>query len=1035
MKLNKTLKKVLAVVLSLAMVVTSITVYNTTAKAAADIPDGYTQLEEGWTTYGEIVGNNPSSAEKEPFSKWTVYSGNSWANVIVATKGGSDTEDEISIFVAQNWNMEEYGIQIARVFTDLTANKVYDYVINYTVAGEEKTYAKTGTADADGKVIASFGVGNLAAEGEYINVTSTSIKEADVSSEEKVKEHISSNENVAKGKAAFASSESAKTGGIGPAANVVDGNLTTRWAANKTDDNEYVGIDLGGVYSVSSVALVWEGAYASEYDVQVSTDGDNYSTVASKTATKNETLEIEFDEVEAQFVRILCKKAGTQWNCSIWEMGVFGTYLREGVTTKPIETEPVVDNSGYFTSVNNIAKGAVVTATSTDPLENGGNVLPANLTDGNMGTYWASWFTTHSAEEGYPAEYADNDNVVIDLGKAVDASTLEKIVIAWRTEATLPRKFSVEVSEDGETYTTAVAQTNLSWNDIEDKEHHIGGYTLSGLTGNVQYVKVNFSGDKAYGYQISEIAVIAETGLEEPSTDPSVEKPAAPAGLTNASAGDLNYYFAWQAVAGAESYNVYLNGNKIANVEGTSYDFDDELFAEYGSYTVEVTAVKGGVESDKSAPVTFDSEDPSVIKVTAGQVTVGDFGPQTFLTWTSVKGAVTYKIYMNDENTYATAPDGFVFDKEDRLDTTNAVAVPAGKTTYIVVAYGADGEIARGTVEVTYSEVETPPIDDDDYSNLDWKTAEGSDIAIAIKEDLSFQNVNFLDDGRVEAIVAIASGSHAVWPDFEDVTLNGEPISTAYYNLGAAFYVPADRAGLKAGYNVIEAKSTSNVQPSRIFHVIINYTPATTNTYTVTIDGEKVATVEEGKDYLLPATATIGYFDGTDMYKAGSTVTNVTSDLAFTTVNTEDLTVEVSKGAGMRLSNTLTTTGLRFKATVTSSVEGLVDSKAISTGMEIAVQDDNKSVDIPNTGWYNGAVGTYYGAVVDIALANYNRAFVAKAYVTVNYKDGSQSDEPIYSDASEARSAQAVAQKVLESGLYNDYTDMLNNFINGTAGN
>ena len=61
---------------------------------------------------------------------------------------------------------------------------------------------------------------------------------------------------------------------------------------------------------------------------------EEYNTVKAVTATKADTAEFVFDEaVDAQFVKILCKKDGFGYPYSIWEVGAFGTEKGEGVTT------------------------------------------------------------------------------------------------------------------------------------------------------------------------------------------------------------------------------------------------------------------------------------------------------------------------------------------------------------------------------------------------------------------------------------------------------------------------------------------------------------------------------------------------------------------------------------------------------------------------------------------------------------------------------------------------------------------------------
>ena len=156
-----------------------------------------------------------------------------------------------------------------------------------------------------------------------------------------IKTKLSSDSNIAKNKEAFASS------GVKTAKEAFDGNLGSRWIAETKNADEYVGVNLGKLYSLTSVAISWEGAYASEYEIQVSTDGEEYNTVKAVTATKADTAEFVFDEaVDAQFVKILCKKDGFGYPYSIWEVGAFGTEKGEGVTTvAPTTVAPAQDET------------------------------------------------------------------------------------------------------------------------------------------------------------------------------------------------------------------------------------------------------------------------------------------------------------------------------------------------------------------------------------------------------------------------------------------------------------------------------------------------------------------------------------------------------------------------------------------------------------------------------------------------------------------------------------------------------------------
>ena len=125
-----------------------------------------------------------------------------------------------------------------------------------------------------------------------------------------------------------------------------DGNLGSRYAAASYESGVTLGVDLGKTYKVSSVAFKWEGAYATEYNIQVSKDGKAYDTVKTMTADKAETIEVPLDEaVEARYVRIECVKNALNYGYSLWEMGVYGTEVAEVETTTPVVEPGTVETT------------------------------------------------------------------------------------------------------------------------------------------------------------------------------------------------------------------------------------------------------------------------------------------------------------------------------------------------------------------------------------------------------------------------------------------------------------------------------------------------------------------------------------------------------------------------------------------------------------------------------------------------------------------------------------------------------------------
>jgi len=151
--------------------------------------------------------------------------------------------------------------------------------------------------------------------------------------------------NLALGKPATASGAE---GDGTSAAKAVDGNLTTRWSS-RFQDNEWIAVDLGTCYRLTTVRLLWEAAYATAYDIQLSDDGEQYTTAKSVTGAKGGTQEIDIrrggEAVEARYVRILCRTRNTGYGSSLWELEVYGSGLCDDPATAV--SQPQTPNTVY----------------------------------------------------------------------------------------------------------------------------------------------------------------------------------------------------------------------------------------------------------------------------------------------------------------------------------------------------------------------------------------------------------------------------------------------------------------------------------------------------------------------------------------------------------------------------------------------------------------------------------------------------------------------------------------------------------------
>ena len=137
--------------------------------------------------------------------------------------------------------------------------------------------------------------------------------------------------NLALGKTATSSSIE----GVGlEASKAVDGNTTTtRWASVEAVDPQWVAVDLGANYSISSVKVTWEAAYASTYAIEISTDGSNWNnlkSIAGNTALVNNHTGLSGT---GRYIRIYGTARGTAWGYSIYELEVYGAAAAQASTT------------------------------------------------------------------------------------------------------------------------------------------------------------------------------------------------------------------------------------------------------------------------------------------------------------------------------------------------------------------------------------------------------------------------------------------------------------------------------------------------------------------------------------------------------------------------------------------------------------------------------------------------------------------------------------------------------------------------------
>ena len=175
----------------------------------------------------------------------------------------------------------------------------------------------------------------------------------------------------------------------------VDGNIGTRWASGRTD-NEWIYVDLGATYNVNKVILSWEAAYGKSYKIQVSTNATTWTDVYSTTTGDGGDDTITFTTTSARYVRMLGLLRGTQYGYSLWEYEVYAasspiTTPTPTITPTPTSTPTPTGTVVKVESENYSSMSGILLETCSDT---GGGQNIANCSNGEWVAYSSQSFGT-----------------------------------------------------------------------------------------------------------------------------------------------------------------------------------------------------------------------------------------------------------------------------------------------------------------------------------------------------------------------------------------------------------------------------------------------------------------------------------------------------------------------------------------------------------------------------------------------------------------------------------------------------------------
>ncbi|MEU8077781.1 discoidin domain-containing protein [Catellatospora citrea] len=339
---------------------------------------------------------------------------------------------------------------------------------------------------------------------------------------------------ISQGKPVLASSiEGAGT----PAAAAVDGDPGTRWSSQFSDP-QWIRVDLGATAAIDQVKLVWEAAYATGFQIQVSPDGNTWTNIYSTTTGTGGTQTLAVTG-SGRYVRMYGTVRAIGYGYSLWEFQVFGVIGGQPSPSPSASPSPPPNPGG--TPISEFKK---VEASSYE----GGNA-PAAALDGRTTTRWSS-------------QFSDPQWIRIDFG---GAATISRVVLNW--ESAFARGYRIETSSDAAAWTTIYSTTTGP-----------GGVETLNISGSGRYLRLyGTARATGYGYSLWELQVFGTVSTSA-TTPPMLSGPTRPPATTGqfALTGPADAAMvtttrrpalSWNAVGGAARYQVWIN------ISRTDYDF------------------------------------------------------------------------------------------------------------------------------------------------------------------------------------------------------------------------------------------------------------------------------------------------------------------------------------------------------------------------------------------------------------------------------------------------------------------------------
>jgi hypothetical protein len=251
-----------------------------------------------------------------------------------------------------------------------------------------------------------------------------------------------------------------------PGSYAVDSNTATRWATGAWSDPGWIYVDLGATYNINEVWLDWEAAYATSFQIQVSSNAVNWTTIYSTTTGTGGIQDLTGLSGRGRFVQMYGTKRGTSYGYSLWEFQVYGSPV-------PTNQPPVlaaIPNQSIMAG-----RTLLVTNLASDP-----NIPPLPLTfslltaptnaaiNSSSGLFtWRPTIAQSPSTQAVSVVVVDNGSPILSATQSFTTTVIQPAVPVLNAISITNSQFGFLINGSSGPDYTIQASTNLtSWNPV-----------------------------------------------------------------------------------------------------------------------------------------------------------------------------------------------------------------------------------------------------------------------------------------------------------------------------------------------------------------------------------------------------------------------------------------------------------------------------------------------------------------------------------------------------------------------------------------